>query len=403
MWVEPYKKKFRIRDLIDGRKVTLETGFVTDKAAKARKKALEVEKEQNGGLNALAGQANFGEWAEGWWHSHEKTLGSSETKRTEGGRFRKHVIGRLGHLKLKEIKPEVIRHWLDDLADPDDEDEYKSLSTKSILNVHGYLYMALERAIVERMIRTNPAGASRLPKWHRPEPRFLTDMELGAVIGLLPEAWRPLFIFISGTGCRVGEAIGLKWDKVNLDENQIRFESQLRTIDGVYTDVPLKTRFSRRTIKAPPTVKQILRLLPRELDGYVFRGSRHNKPVYYNSALMVWTRALEGTAFEGLRIHDLRHTHAAQLIKERRPLTSIQRRLGHSSIKITSDLYGGLLPEVEEETAEAAERSLRWVDLSYLGIDRQRGGEKGGEFSGSHRRQTPMKALQRPPVLPGER
>ncbi|MFC4335179.1 tyrosine-type recombinase/integrase [Salininema proteolyticum] len=365
MWVEPHRNKFRIRDLVDGRKVPVESGFANKTAAKNRMKELEGDKIKHGSLKPNAGKTNFGQWAEEWWKSHSKTLGSKVSVRTEGGRVKRHVIGRLGHLTFGQIDRAAIRQWLSDLAEPESAD-YDPLGPKSILNVHGYLFLALETAVKENMIRVNPATGSKLPKWNRREPTYLDERQLAEVLGKLPVAWRPLFLFVAGTGCRIGEALGMKWECLDLDEGTARFESQVQIIEGKSQDVPLKTKASRRTISLPSSLVKVLKLLPHAADGYVFRGSQLSRPARYTTALDVWSRSLRKTAYAALRIHDLRHSHAAQLIKAKRPLTVIQRRLGHSSIKVTSDTYGGLLPEVESDTAAAAELALSHVALADL-------------------------------------
>jgi integrase len=90
-----------------------------------------------------------------------------------------------------------------------------------------------------------------------------------------------------------------------------------------------------------------------------------------------WQKALKRAGLEGLRIHDLRHTHAAMLISAGRSLTAIQRRLGHSSIAVTSDLYGHLREEVDEGILAAVEEALAGVDLDALsGRGRGRAGRR---------------------------
>jgi integrase len=63
-------------------------------------------------------------------------------------------------------------------------------------------------------------------------------------------------------------------------------------------------------------------------------------------------------------VHDLRHTHAAWLIAEGRPLPSIQARLGHESITTTIDRYGHLMPDLDDGNAAAIDRAfaLAFVD-----------------------------------------
>lgn len=372
MWIEQHKSKYRIRDLVNGKKVTVESGIPTKTLARERKKRLEIEQADYGPLKVGAGKENFGEWGAAWWKAHARTFGSANTSRTEGGRFKKHVIGRLGHLPIDQIDAAVVRDWIDKLADPDDA-EYDPLGPKSIHNAHGYLYMALETAVSERIIRSNPCGHSRLPKWEPPEMRFLSERELAEVLALVPVQWRALAYFIAGTGCRVGEALGLKQRCVDVLGARVRFETQLIRSGGRCVDAPLKTRASKRTVGIPPSLCRVLAELSSvDQDAYVFLGPGQGRAVHYDVFRAMWQSAMKKeneageTPYKGVRIHDLRHTHAAHLISKGRPLTSVQRRLGHSSIKVTSDIYGHLLPEVEDDTAAAVEEIMAAVDLGGI-------------------------------------
>ncbi|MFF5084233.1 hypothetical protein ACFY36_44910 [Actinoplanes sp. NPDC000266] len=72
-----------------------------------------------------------------------------------------------------------------------------------------------------------------------------------------------------------------------------------------------------------------------------------------------------GAGLERLRIHHLRPTHASYLIADNIVLTGIQRRFGHSSITVTSDLYGHLLLVVDENILVAASKSISLADLDW--------------------------------------
>jgi integrase len=65
----------------------------------------------------------------------------------------------------------------------------------------------------------------------------------------------------------------------------------------------------------------------------------------------VWSPALRRVGLEGLHFHHLRHSAAALMIEAGAHVETIKRRLGHSSIRVTSDVYGSLLPTVDEEVA----------------------------------------------------
>ncbi|MFG3338669.1 tyrosine-type recombinase/integrase [Glycomyces sp. NPDC048151] len=368
MWVEPYNggKLYRIRDMVNGKKVPIESGFPNKTTAENRLLRLKVEKMDGGLLATGADKKLLGVWVNEWWASHGKKVAHSTT-RTEGGRIRKHIVSRIGHLPLKTFGPRDIREWLDQLMEPDDAD-YDPLGAKSILNIHGYLSMALDAAVAERLIRVNPCTVSDLPKWERAEPRFLTEGELARVIELTPAYWKPVVVFLAASGARISEALGLQWKNVDLLTGRITFATQLVDRDGTFVDAPLKTKYSRRTITVPPSVCQVLALLwsaDRRDSDYVFR-SQNGGPTRYAVVRRAWRNALEKTEFKGLGFHAFRHTLASQLIKRNKSLTSIQKRLGHSSIKVTSDLYGHLYPEVDESIAVAVEEILEGAHLAGI-------------------------------------
>ena len=104
------------------------------------------------------------------------------------------------------------------------------------------------------------------------------------------------------------------------------------------------------------------------------RSSRAGQRKFWKQ---VWLRATAAAGLEGLRIHDMRHTHAAHLISEGVALTGVQRRFSHSSISVTSDLYGHLLPVVDSMIDVATSASLAKID--FRGIV----GEPAGETRGN--------------------
>jgi integrase len=91
----------------------------------------------------------------------------------------------------------------------------------------------------------------------------------------------------------------------------------------------------------------------------VFAG-RDGGPLRRNNfRRRVWVPAVERTGLEGLRFHDLRHTAASLMIANNVHPKVIQSRLGHSSIGVTMDTYGHLLPSLDEEVAEGLESARR--------------------------------------------
>jgi len=179
-----------------------------------------------------------------------------------------------------------------------------------------------------------------------------------------------------GTGLRWGELNALKVKDLDLDGKPAtvsvrrawkwngRGEFKLEQHGRYYLGAP-KTRESRRRITAAPRVVAALRRAAegKAPDDLLFGASSGGRLEHGNWYQSRWQRAIKKAQLEyGLskapRFHDLRHTHAAWLISAGVPLPVIQKRLGHKSIQITVDVYGGLLFQTHQVADLAIERAL---------------------------------------------
>lgn len=173
-----------------------------------------------------------------------------------------------------------------------------------------------------------------------------------------------LFIdFLAGTGLRYNEATALRrrdflqMESGHLSVNVIR--PWKNSTHGFQIGSP-KTKASLRKVTLSKTLSVQLNPLLQSLkyeelvftkiNGTYLRAG-HFYTYYWEPAL---TRLLEaGQILERPRIHDLRHTHASWLINAGVPLPVIQKRLGHSSISTTIDVYGHLANDADMKAADA--------------------------------------------------
>lgn len=254
------------------------------------------------------------------------------------------------------------------------------LSIKFIKNVMTVLGQCFDYAIEQRPapIEVNPARGIRLPKQDRREMHFLQDE--AAYLALRREIqshFQPLLDFLVGTGARYGEAAGLLVRHLHLDAERpfVDIRMVLKWVGKKWKLGRPKTRSSVRRISLSPRLVEILRPLVagKEPDAHVFTMTeggplRHGNFMsrYFKPAVAAAAGA-GGRVPRGLRIHDLRHTHAAWLISDGESLVVVQRRLGHSSITTTSDVYGHLTDEADDRTLAMVDRRLPDV----LAVDRE--------------------------------
>jgi len=137
----------------------------------------------------------------------------------------------------------------------------------------------------------------------------------------------------------------------------------LRVRDGqryVVRETPLKTRHSRRPVDLSPAVVEALLAHPAGDDperDFVFRGP--GGPLTPDSVDSAFKRHLTLAGLPEIRFHDLRHTHASLLIAAGVHPKAIQTRLGHSSITVTIDRYGHLMPSAFHGVGEKLDEMLR--------------------------------------------
>jgi integrase len=253
-------------------------------------------------------------------------------------------------------------------------------SPKTIANYHGLLAAVFKSAVEKGLITRNPCEGVKLPPIDDDtedddDKVFLTEKEFSLLRLCIHEDDRDFLTVAVGAGLRWGELTALKVKDLNLDASPAtltvrrawktngRGEFALEQHGRFYLGKP-KTRESRRRITVAPLVVQALRraIADRGPDDLVFgapRGGRLDQGNWYESR---WQRAIKAAQTKGLsktpRFHDLRHTHAAWLISAGVPLPVIQKRLGHKSIQITVDVYGGLLFQTHEVADLAIERAL---------------------------------------------
>lgn len=171
----------------------------------------------------------------------------------------------------------------------------------------------------------------------------------------------PIHLALYG-GLRREETAALTWDNVDFVRNSITIvEAHARASNGERIIKAPKTAASRRTISMPQVVMRLLKASPR-LGQYVCVNAS-GAPLELSGYAQAVRRCVDRInkqrqidkvpPMPRASYHDLRHTHAAYLIRLGLHAKIIQERLGHTSIKITMDLYGYLMTGLQESVAIA--------------------------------------------------
>lgn len=215
------------------------------------------------------------------------------------------------------------------------------------------------------MVAINAATLVDAPKGQRPETDPFSPEEartfLKAIKGDRLEA---LFTCALALGLRQGEALGLRWDDIDLQARSLTVRANLQRIDHRLQLVEPKTRRSRRTLTLPETTAAALRTRHRrQLEEKVKAGARwHDTGFVFTSVIGTpleprnvvrrFHAVLKEAGLRHQRFHDLRHCAATLLLAQGVELRTIMEILGHSQISITADLYTHVIPAVKREAAD---------------------------------------------------
>ena len=137
-----------------------------------------------------------------------------------------------------------------------------------------------------------------------------------------------LYYLELATGLRRGELLGLKWEDIDLERDDLRVKRQVVRINGVVTEAPLKTKNAYRTLPLAEDTVSVLKEQKKKAGSspWVF-PSPNGGPISPDSVLHMLHRVLKRAGLPGVRFHDLRHTFATLALTKR---SGCENRLRHA-------------------------------------------------------------------------
>lgn len=291
-----------------------------------------------------------------------------------------HIIPYIGRYRLSELKPYTIQALYNRLGR--EEDGKKALSPKTIHNVHGVLSKALNQAVWNEMIRSNPAQLTTRPRKTRKEITTLSDEQIQKFGALVEQDnYRAILKFILFSGVRESEAIGLTWDCIDFDRGTIRIYRQMlkRTKEaGGYTLASLKND-KERLLTPPPMLMTMLKEQKREQverrmkAGPAWHGwnSVEEQKTWFvfttefgdhycpQTVYAHFKKIARQIGAEKANVHSLRHTYAVLCLQNGDDVKTVQSNLGHATAAFTLDVYGHVSEKMKQDSANRMEAYMR--------------------------------------------
>jgi integrase len=288
---------------------------------------------------------------------------------------RNHLIPGLGHLKLSDLKPSDIQKFYSDTISRVGVNG-KSLTPRTAQYAGAILKKALKYALeVEGVISFNPASRVPLPKTNSEVPTPWSFGELQEFLESAKDHRLYFFFRLSAyTGARRGELLALRW--TDFDGKAITI-SKSRSTAGLGVVEQNTTKGGkggqRRVALDQETIQQFSEHRKRQMEerlrmgsawvetGYVF-VQESGQALDTGTPSHLFKKLSARAGLRSIRLHDLRHLHATELLRLGEPLHVVSDRLGHKDPMVTATIYA----HVSNEQGESASTTFANASRSSI-------------------------------------
>jgi integrase len=277
---------------------------------------------------------------------------------------RLHLKPEIGKLALDKLGPFHVQQLMNRKA-------AQGLKPKTIRYIRGTLRTALNHGVRWGLITRNAAALVSSPRVEQYEIKPLTPVEARTLLqSLQGDRLEALYSVALTMGLRQGEALGLRWQDVDLDLGYMRISKQLQRIESRLQLVEPKTSRSRRSLAMPVAIVTSLRkhrsrqeserrlAAGKWADGGLVFSTPEGKPLDGTAITKQFHRHLERAGLAQRRFHDLRHSCATLLLVQGVSPRVVMDVLGHSQIGLTMNTYSHVIPELRREAADRMDHLL---------------------------------------------
>lgn len=351
---------------------------VTGKTQKeVAQKLKELTAALDAGTYTAPNKMTVGQWLDTWQREYLANVKPSTVSSYEAT-IRNHLQPGLGAIRLDSLTTHDIQEFYNSLYSS--SESRNALSSKTIKNIHGILHHALEQAMLNNYIRSNPSNACVIPKAIKKKVKPMNEHQIADFLKAIKgHKYENMFLVALFTGMRQGEVCGLQWECVDFDNGTILIDKQLQSLRGKvrgdkekYALVPTKNG-KERTITAAPYVMDLLWKTKQAQDAnrkdfgsdflendLVFTdeiGNRVTPQALYRAFKLVVTEL----NMKEVRFHDLRHSYAVVSLKSGDDVKTVQENLGHATASFTLDTYGHVTEKMKKDSADRMQAFIKSV------------------------------------------
>ena len=289
------------------------------------------------------------------WASYERNL-------------RLHVIPAIGGIQLQDLDPgHLNRLYAELLASGRKDTKPGGLSLRTVRYIATIVGAALDDAVRWGRVVRNVARLADPPSTsaaRSPEMKTWSSQELARFLDLeSADRYWPAWLFLATTGCRRGEALGLRWADVDLGGSRASIRQTITMVAQQIVVAPRTKTGKGRQIELDARTVEVLRAWKvRQAQerlllgvGYADHGLvftyLDGRPYHPGRFSREFDRRVERHGLRRIRLHDLRHTWATLALEAGIPVEIVAERLGHS-VAVCAATYRHVTPAMASGAAE---------------------------------------------------
>lgn len=281
-----------------------------------------------------------------------------------------YIIPGIGRWKVSKLDGDIVESFIDELKDNED------IAQRTKKHIFRILSSALKKG-KRYGIKDGIMDDIEAPRVEKTEIEYWSLEETRSFLQSLNSKNHSIPFYIAlATGMRRGEIMGLRWSRVNFDNQTISVTHQLKQDEDKEGNIEwvlspqLKTKTSYRTIKIDDDTMDLIKAHKKQQEKDKMKvgpdyGNKdmvcatsiggYMKPTYLRT---VFNRTIKYSGVKRISFHGLRHTHATLLLSDGVHPKIVQERLGHTSIETTLDTYSHITPGIQDLAAKSIGRSM---------------------------------------------
>lgn len=316
-------------------------------------------------MEKLQPDVTFGGWLDFWYQNYSKPRLRPKSQLDYENSIYRHIIPALGNTPLSKLTANDLQQFYAQIKKNGrlirTQVYGDGLSDRMVRACHTRCLTALDRAVVDGLIRINPAADCKLPGQALKDMNLLTREEMQRfLIQAKEEGYYELFLLELATGLRRGEVLALQWDDLDFNTGALRIQRQVYRANGELVVSAPKTKAALRTIVLPPALLSVLEEYHRQVDSrWMFPSpAREDSPLDPATVRKRLQTILKHAGCRKVRFHDLRHLFVTTALENGMDVKTLSTIIGHVSAKTTLNVYTHVTDAMQQTAAAKIDQGI---------------------------------------------